>query len=131
MIARYLLDTHVFVRWLREPERLSREQWRTVREANRRGEPVAISAMTLVEVATVVASRRRQERIDVLLSDVGSAAFDVLPITLEVAGEVHALGEYLRDPADRVIVTTARVHGLQLLTSDQRIIDSKLVRVID
>jgi hypothetical protein len=32
---------------------------------------------------------------------------------------------------DRAIVATARVHGLTLLTSDERIVDSKLVRVID
>jgi PIN domain nuclease of toxin-antitoxin system len=37
----------------------------------------------------------------------------------------------LRDSADRTIVATARVHRLRLLTSDRRIIDSKLVSVID
>jgi PIN domain nuclease of toxin-antitoxin system len=37
----------------------------------------------------------------------------------------------LRDPADRVIVATALVHRLQLVTSDQRIIDSKLVPFVE
>jgi PIN domain nuclease of toxin-antitoxin system len=32
---------------------------------------------------------------------------------------------------DRVIVATARTHRLKLVTSDQRIIDSQLVPVID
>lgn len=36
-----------------------------------------------------------------------------------------------RDPADRAIVATARVHRLRLVTSDQRIIESKLVPVIE
>lgn len=36
----------------------------------------------------------------------------------------------LRDPADRAIVATARVHRLKLITSDQRIIASGLVPVI-
>jgi PIN domain nuclease of toxin-antitoxin system len=36
----------------------------------------------------------------------------------------------LRDPADRVIVATARVHGLRLLTSDQRILESHLVSTV-
>jgi len=53
------------------------------------------------------------------------------PITMEVAREVAAMGDALRDPMDRVIVATARVHGLCLLTSDERIIDSRLVPVID
>jgi prevent-host-death family protein len=35
------------------------------------------------------------------------------------------------DPADRVLVATARVHGVPLVTSDTRIIDSKLVKTVD
>lgn len=56
--------------------------------------------------------------------------FQLLPITFEIAAEVAALGDSLRDPADRAIVATARVHHLRLLTSDQRIIESNLVPVI-
>jgi PIN domain nuclease of toxin-antitoxin system len=56
--------------------------------------------------------------------------FQILPITYAIASEVAALGGALRDPADRAIVATARVHRLRLLTSDQRIIESKLASVI-
>ena len=56
--------------------------------------------------------------------------FRVLPLTYEVAVDVALLG-VLRDPADRVIAATARVHRLQLVTSDLRIIESSLVEVID
>ena len=55
--------------------------------------------------------------------------FQILPLTYEAAAEVASLGG-LRDPADRAIVATARVERLRLVTSDQRIIDSKLVPVI-
>jgi PIN domain nuclease of toxin-antitoxin system len=54
----------------------------------------------------------------------------ILPITFEIALEVTALGA-LRDPADRAIAATARVHRLKLVTSDQRIVDSGLVPVVD
>jgi PIN domain nuclease of toxin-antitoxin system len=57
-------------------------------------------------------------------------AFRILPLTCEVALDAAALG-VLRDPADRVIAATARVHRLRLVTSDQRIIDSKLVQVLE
>ena len=50
---------------------------------------------------------------------------------MEIAGEVAAMGDSLRDPADRAIVATARVHRLKLITSDQRIIESGLVSVIN
>jgi PIN domain nuclease of toxin-antitoxin system len=53
----------------------------------------------------------------------------ILPLTREIATEAGSLGS-LRDPADRAIVATARVHWLKLMTSDRRIIDSKLAPVI-
>lgn len=56
--------------------------------------------------------------------------FQILPITIPIALDAGALS-ILRDSADRTIVATARVHSLRLLTSDQRIIDSKLVPVVD
>jgi hypothetical protein len=37
----------------------------------------------------------------------------------------------LRDPADRAIVASARVHNLRLVTSDRRIIESKLAPVVE
>ncbi len=60
-----------------------------------------------------------------------SPVFRILPLTIEVAKEVSFLGNSLRDPADRVSVATARVHGLRLLTSDQQIIDANLVSTVD
>jgi PIN domain nuclease of toxin-antitoxin system len=55
----------------------------------------------------------------------------IIPLDIEVAAEVAVLGDALRDPVDRTIVATARIHWLTLVTSDQRIIESKLVPVID
>ena len=57
--------------------------------------------------------------------------FVLLPITVEIAADVATMGGTLSDPADRAIVATARVHRLRLVTSDQRIVESKLVSVVD
>jgi PIN domain nuclease of toxin-antitoxin system len=47
---------------------------------------------------------------------------EVLPITPEIAAVGAQLGSgFHKDPADRIIVATARCHGLKLLTSDERI----------
>ena len=56
--------------------------------------------------------------------------FRILPLTYEVALDVASLSA-LRDPADRAIAATARVHRLRLVTLDQRIIESKLVQVVE
>jgi PIN domain nuclease of toxin-antitoxin system len=69
--------------------------------------------------------------LDEFFQDLNSnPVFRVLPLTYEVALDVALLGA-LRDPADRAIAATARVHLLRLVTSDQRIIESKLVQVVD
>ena len=60
-----------------------------------------------------------------------SPTFSIVPITTDIALEAAALAGALRDPADCVIVATARLFGIPLLTSDQRIIDSDLVDIID
>lgn len=130
---RFLLDTHVVVRWFLEPKKLSRAQDRTIADAERRGEMVAIAAATLIEIATLANEGRH--RVDARIGDIFSELetnpmFHILPITIPIAIDAGVLS-VLRDPADRAIVATARVHRLRLLTSDRRIIDSKLVPVID
>lgn len=133
MNPRFLLDTHVVVRWLATPKKLSREQARVLREALRHREPVGISAISLLEIAILFGEGRTRSDIPVhdLLGELESnPTFQVVPLTVAVASEVAALGESLRDPADRAIVATARVRKLRLLTSDERIIESKLVPVV-
>ena len=132
MLPRFLLDTHVVVRWLMESKKLSREQTRSLMEAIRRGEPLALSAVTLVDLAVLTSEGRLRISLDDIFDELrANPLFRVFPLTYEIASEVASLGRVLRDPADRAIVATARVHRLRLVTSDQRIIESKLVPVID
>jgi PIN domain nuclease of toxin-antitoxin system len=129
-----LLDTHVLVRWLTEPRRLSREQESILTRDQTRGVLLGVSATTLVELAVLSSGYvpRLKVRLSRLLGDLEPGGdFCIVPIDLEVAREVAAIGDSLRDPMDRVIVATARVRGLRLVTSDRRIIASKLVPVVE
>jgi len=131
LLPRLLLDTHIVVRWLTNPKKLSREQIRVLEAAVRRAEPVALSAMSLLEIAVLGSAGKLGIKVplDELFEDLESPLFQILPMTREVAAEVALLGT-LRDPADRAIVATARVERLRLVTSDQRIIETKLVPVV-
>jgi PIN domain nuclease of toxin-antitoxin system len=132
LLPRFLLDTHVVVRWLMESKRLSREQLRALEEAARRGEPLALSAVSLIELAVLTNDGKLRIRLDEIFDALrANPLFRILPLTYEIASEVASLGRSLRDPADRAIVATARVHRLRLMTSDQRLIESKLVAVVD
>jgi len=99
--------------------------------AVRRGEPLALSAISLLEIAILTRDGKlglpTQDFFDELQAN---PLIQIIPLTHDVAAEVASLGG-IRDPADSVIVATARVHRLRLLTSDQRIIGSKLVPVVE
>ena len=132
MLPRFLLDTHVAIRWLIESKKLSREQIRVLESVVRRGQVVALSAISLLEIALLASEGKLRLLLDDFFDELESnPLFRVLPLTYEIASEVASLGGGLRDPADRAIVATARVHRLRLVTSDQRIIESKLVPVVE
>ncbi len=133
MARRFLLDTHVVVRWLSEPKRLSPDQSRVLRAAVQRAEPVAVSDITLLEIANLFTrgKPRIEANIERFFGELtGNRLIEILPLTVEIATEVPLLTG-LSDPADRAIVATARVHGLRLLTSDQRILAAHLVPTIE
>ena len=132
MTPEILLDTHVMVRWLYEPDKLSRDQRRALDEAVRRGENVGMCAFSLLEIVLLTEGRRLRVKLEDIFRELDTnPSIRILPLTTDVLREVAALGVALRDPADRVIVATARVHRLRLVTSDQRIIASRLVSVIE
>ena len=119
------------IHWLDESRKLSRDQLRVLRDAVGRGQPLALSAITLMEIAVIPGGRLRSSITEILAALEPDCGFYIVPVDLEIARETAALGDSLRDPADRVIVATARVHGLRLVTSDQRIIASKLAPVVE
>ena len=132
MPPRFLLDTHVAVRWLIDARRLTRKRCGVLEGSVRRTEPVALSAISLLEIAVLFSEGkfRLKVALDEFFDDLqANTVFRILPLTFEVVSEITSLA-VLRDPADRTIVATARVHRLRLVTSDQRIIESKLVPVV-
>jgi PIN domain nuclease of toxin-antitoxin system len=121
-----LLDTHVWL-WLNagSPD-LSTETRDTINGAAAAG-TLRIAAISLWEVA-LLASRGRIVLgksiglwIEEALADPGP---DIDPLSPEIAVESYALPDvFHRDPADRLIVATARVANAKLMTRDQRILD--------
>ncbi len=127
-----LLDTHVVV-WLAfEPAAISKKAKAAIDDARKNGEGLAISDITLLELAVLVNKGRIRLNIGLesLLHEVESR-FVVLPMTGRACARAIALpATYPKDPADRVIGATALVEGLSLLTADQRIQRSRAVRTI-
>jgi PIN domain nuclease of toxin-antitoxin system len=115
------------------PQRLSREQRRVLGDVLRLRAAVGISPVSLHEIAVSFGrdAKRADHSAETVFAGIQSnPLFQIVPFTIEIANEVAALGDALRDPSDRAIVATACVHNLRLVTSDERIIDSGLVPVV-
>lgn len=127
-----LVDTHV-VLWLAlEPDRISRKARAVIEETRLRGEGLAISDMTLLELAVGESKRRIQlnASLETFLTEVESM-FIVLPITGRVCvSAIELPSTYPKDPADRIIGATALVKGISLVTADNGIRKSKALRTI-
>lgn len=130
---RTLLDTHVLLYWLGGDTRLSAAQGSLIHEGTAE-EPLLVSEITLWEIATLYDLRRIRLRLplrDWLEAATAPPLVRRVGITPAVAAEVAALpASFHRDPADRIIVATARVLAATLLTQDRRLIDSQLVPTI-
>ena len=123
-----LLDTHVWL-WLwlvaSSPD-LSTEARHTIERAVAAG-TLRIAAISLWGIA-LLASRGRIVLgksiglwLEEALADPGPA---IDPLSPQIAIESYALPDvFHRDPADRLIVATARVSNSALMTRDQRILD--------
>jgi PIN domain nuclease of toxin-antitoxin system len=128
-----LLDTHVLVWMVSNPAKLSRVATREIRKAQREG-GCAIASFSLWELALLFAKGRLRTSGTVEASIreiVESAAVSVIEITPDIAGLAMAFPEpYPKDPGDRLIGATARALGIALVTQDERILASPLVRSI-
>jgi len=124
-MAAILLDTHILIWWRIDSKRLSRVQVRRLQDLESRQEPIGISAITLWEIAMLSARGRIEiaEPLEVWLDEIERhALIEVMPLTARIAAESVQLGpDFHNDPADQMIAATARVHGLPLMTADERI----------
>jgi PIN domain nuclease of toxin-antitoxin system len=127
-----LVDTHVVVWLAMEPARLSKKARVAIEEARHSGQGLAISDITLLEIAMLEGKRRitLNPSLETFLTEI-EARFVVLPITGRVCVRAMGLpGPYPNDPADRIIGATASVEGIPLVTADDEIQRSKALRTI-
>jgi len=123
----YLLDTHVWIWMVNGEEQIRKSRTlKTVMDASEKGR-VGVSVISVWEIGLLV-RKGRLSLLDGARHWVRAALSDdnigLMPISDDIALRCNELpGEFHGDPADRILVATAAVMNLILITRDQRILD--------
>jgi PIN domain nuclease of toxin-antitoxin system len=117
---RLLLDTHIWLWSLREPNRIGARVRREI--ADPKNEiwlsPISVwEALTLHEKGRV----HLQTDVDAWIAD-ATAPFCEAPVTREIAAATRKVHLDHRDPADRFLAATALVLELTLVTADTKLL---------
>lgn len=126
MTTKYLLDTCA-VLWIATRTHMSPTTLTTLREAREAGQPARVSLITAWELG-LLSSRGRlptaqspSELFDEFVAQPGLAlqglTAEILIASSVLPGPIH------RDPADRILVATARALDMSLVTGDRKILD--------
>ncbi len=126
-----VLDTHVLIWMASDPKRLSTRARAAIREA-RDKTGIAIATITLWELAWLAENGRIQVSgsVESFVRETVSRVI-LKPITPEIAAlAVRLPAGFPKDPADRLIASTAIREGAGLVTADARIRQAKAVQII-
>jgi PIN domain nuclease of toxin-antitoxin system len=121
-----LLDTHCWL-WAQagNTEKFSRTGRRMLEKAAQTG-ALRVSVISVWEIGLLEAKGRltlRMSCAEWVNQALATPGLSLEPFTPEIAIESSRLpGEIHADPADRILLATARVTGAQLLTADERLL---------
>lgn len=118
-----LIDTHVLIWFLSGHKKLTQVHYQKISEALELNQ-LCLSAISIWEIAV----KERSGNLDlskplgVLLHEVDSALY-IIPITSQILYDsVYLPGDFHKDPADRIIVSTAISGNHKLITYDEKIL---------
>ncbi len=127
-----ILDTHIWIWWNQNSPKLTNFQKEVIDNSRTGG--IGISTISLLEISRLVNRGRLvlpkplKEWFSIALAEEGII---LIPISSGVAIESYSLpGEFHKDPADRIIVATARTYDCPLMTNDSNILGYPHVTLI-
>ncbi|KST67779.1 type II toxin-antitoxin system VapC family toxin [Mastigocoleus testarum] len=118
-----ILDTHIWIWWVDDNQRLTEKHRQCIEKYQSQG--LGISIISCWEVAKLVEVGRLSLSISVdewLKAALAYQGVQLLELTIPIIVESTKLTGFHRDPADQIIVATARIHGYPLLTADAKIL---------
>ncbi len=129
-----VLDTHVLLWWVSDSDQLSVAAKKAIDKTISMGSEVIVSTISAWEVSMLINKKRLVLSMDVEswfaeVSQIDGVRF--LPVDNEIGIKSTVLpGSFHKDPADRMIVATARKLAVPLVTADDKIRNYQHVKTI-
>lgn len=117
----FLLDTHVLLWWLSNPQRLSERVQEVIGDSRN---IVFVSAASIWEIEIKVALGKLRIPADLEIQ-LEREQFQELPIHWAHTRAIAALPSLHRDPFDRLLLAQAKVEKLTLISSDSLVLAYK------
>lgn len=120
-----VLDTHALLWYLSDQKRLSAKARKAINQHSQQIGMLLVSSISVWEISMLVQKGRLALTVDLdswigQLEKVPAVRFQ--PISNKIAlTSTHLPGEFHKDPADRMIVATARINACSLVTADEKI----------
>jgi len=122
-----LLDTHLFIWWLKNDPQLSKKARSYIRDSD----IVYISSVSIWELAIKIKLKKLNANIKTLIDAIKSEGFIELPLMAKQTSILMTLPDIHRDPFDRMLIAQAISEPLRLLTSDEALKKySELVEIV-
>jgi PIN domain nuclease of toxin-antitoxin system len=129
-----VLDTHVLLWWVSGSDELSVAAKKAINRTLTQGSEVIVSSISAWEVSMLIDKERLILSMDVEswfdeVSQIDGVRF--MPVDNEIGIKSTVLpGDFHKDPADRMIVATARKLAVPLVTADEKIRNYEHVKTI-
>lgn len=114
---RFLLDTHIFVWWMKQEKRLKKEIAAVLKNPENQ---IFLSVASVLEIVI----KKKIGKLKVPQNwkeDLRESSFLLLPITFENAFQLESLPLFHHDPFDRMLIAQAQSEGSTLITGDIKI----------
>ena len=115
---RYLLDTHAVLWYFEDSDELSPKSEEVIDNPLN---CIFVSAASLWEAAIKIGMGRLNVSFEALLSEVENAGFTVLQTESAYLRKLIDMPQIHKDPFDRLIIATALVEEMTLITIDENI----------
>ncbi len=119
-----IIDTHIWVWWVQNDPRLTQKYQNLLNEYESQG--LGLSIISCWEVAKLIEINRLTLPVSIdewLKLALAYPSIQLLNLTVPIVIQATQLTGFHKDPADQIIVATAKVYECPLLTADGKILN--------